>query len=240
MTMAIHHHVLNGAFADTIKILPEYHVYIPNIIVHVLLSNWFFRQFWLQQCKTKKTTGLSHYGQMVICVHTHTHSVLACPWMFLHVWECMSERQRGLSASHWLCAYQFAVISLAWLSSVHCQLSKGLLWACPLMRGCSHALESIQLSNRSRMAAQCLPIALDWRTSRVGNGKERCRGKRDIHRERQDMSGHIFLSSTTSFAGHCWKRKGSNWLTTNLPLLVETSDSAAMMAKFERNQNTLT
>lgn len=140
-------------------------------------------------------------------VRIHTHSVLACPWMFLHVWECMSERQRGLSASHWLCAYQFAVISLAWLSSVHCQLSKGLLWACPLMRGCSHALESIQLSNRSRMAAQCLPIALDWRTSRVGNGKERCRGKREIHRERQDMSAIFFIINNK----FCWPLLKKKW-----------------------------
>lgn len=95
-------------------------------------------------------------------INTHADIDVLCPFMSVNghicVWEC--QRQRGLSAGHWPHAYQFAVISLAWLSSACCQLSKGLLWACPLMRGCSHALESIQHSNRSRMAAQCLPIAL--------------------------------------------------------------------------------
>lgn len=93
--------------------------------------------------------------------------------MCLHICVNVSERQRGLSAGHWHCAYQFAVISLAWLSSVHCQLSKGLLWACPLMRGCSHALEYIQHSNRSRLAAQGLPIDLDGRMSRERHEKLR-------------------------------------------------------------------
>lgn len=96
---------------------------------------------------------------IVHCLLLWTHTYDACAS------ECVcsrvSARLRGLSDGHWLRAYQFAVISLAWLSSVLCQLSKGLLWACPLMRGCSHALESIQHPNRSRMAAQCLPIALD-------------------------------------------------------------------------------
>lgn len=96
-------------------------------------------------------------------------SVTVC--MCERIYEGVCQRQRGLSAGHWLYAYQFAVISLAWLSSVRCQLSKGLLRACPLMRGCSHALGSIQHSNRSRMAAQGLPIALDWRRTRRGAGK---------------------------------------------------------------------
>lgn len=194
---------------------------IKHIIIKLLFNYWCLCS---EQRRGQKAANLR---KLCPCCNTHTHtrlhSVLACLWML-----CVSGRQRGLSASHWPRAYQFAVISLAWLSSVHCQLSKGLLWACPLMRGCSHALESIQHSNRSRMAAQRLPIALDWRMSGGGSGeilrKERYAGK-------DRYVSHIFYHQQQLLLATA-RKEGSNWLATNLPLRVKASDSAAEMSKF--------
>lgn len=129
-------------------------------IIH-FLNYYYCGSKWKLNHRRQTVIGLSPYGHhprtcllkcIVTYTHTHTYCYIMCLHaceclsMNVHMRECVSKRQRGLSAGHWPHAYQFAVISLACLSSVRCQLSKGLLWACPLMRGCSHALESIQHS----------------------------------------------------------------------------------------------
>jgi len=162
----------------------------------------------------------------------YTASLHVCKSVY--VWKCVSQRHRGLSSGHWPCAYQFAVISLAWLSSICCQLSKGLLWAYPLMRGCSYALESIQCSNRSRMAAQGLPIALDWRMSKGRKGQKEMEDtlKKDRYVSHSYISIYIymdryilyilpffllFLSFLLLTASN---EKSSNWHATNLQISI--------------------
>lgn len=105
--------------------------------------------------------------------------------------EYVSGRQRGLSAGYWPRACCFTAIGLACLSSRHCQLRKGMPTACPLMRRCSYAFESVQHSNRSRMAAQWLPIAPDWPVYGAESWKE-------------EEGRNMRSDSSTSFA---WEQK---------------------------------